>query len=219
VYKDYYKTLEIHPSASAIEVKQAYRALARKFHPDKNTKDPKATEYFQEIQSAYEVLSNPLRRRAYDTELKQKGFFNTFSKENSHSSEEILKQSKSLYQYIRTMEKRAINSDALADYVIALLNKENISLLQRANDGDMHLQIADNLLNASKTIISSRLFAQISEPLLQLFPDENAPMAEKIKEELAIRVKKENQNNRVPIAALVIVILIVLLMYLILHFN
>jgi molecular chaperone DnaJ len=64
--KDLYKILGVGKSASQEEVRRAYRKLARKYHPDANREDPKAEEHFKEVQHAYEVLSNPEKRREYD---------------------------------------------------------------------------------------------------------------------------------------------------------
>ncbi len=63
--QDPYKTLKIHKKASPDEVKAAYRALARKYHPDVNQSD-EAKQLFQQISEAYALLSDPSRRRMYD---------------------------------------------------------------------------------------------------------------------------------------------------------
>jgi curved DNA-binding protein len=63
--KDLYDTLGVNSSASADEIKKAYRKLARKYHPDIN-KTPEAEEKFKEINAAYEILSDEDKKRQYD---------------------------------------------------------------------------------------------------------------------------------------------------------
>jgi curved DNA-binding protein len=64
-YKDYYSTLGLERNASAEDIKKTYRKLARKYHPDVS-KEPNAEEKFKEVSEAYETLSNPEKRAAYD---------------------------------------------------------------------------------------------------------------------------------------------------------
>jgi len=64
--RDYYEILGIPRNASDKDVRQAYRRLARKHHPDVNLGDKKAEAIFKEINAAYEVLSDPEKRRQYD---------------------------------------------------------------------------------------------------------------------------------------------------------
>jgi DnaJ-class molecular chaperone len=66
-YRDYYKILGVDKSADAKAIKQAFRRLARKHHPDTNPGNKQAPERFKEINEAYEVLSDPEKRRRYDT--------------------------------------------------------------------------------------------------------------------------------------------------------
>lgn len=65
-FKDYYATLGVSKSASEKEIKQAFRKLARKFHPDVNPGDQSAEAKFKEINEAYEVLGDPEKRQKYD---------------------------------------------------------------------------------------------------------------------------------------------------------
>jgi len=65
-FKDYYQTLGVSKTASEKEIKQAYRKLARKHHPDVNPGDKTAESRFKEINEAYEVLGDPDKRKKYD---------------------------------------------------------------------------------------------------------------------------------------------------------
>lgn len=64
--RDYYEVLEVSKSASADEIKKAYRKKALQFHPDKNPDNKEAEEKFKEAAEAYEVLSNPEKKQRYD---------------------------------------------------------------------------------------------------------------------------------------------------------
>jgi DnaJ-class molecular chaperone len=65
-FKDYYATLGVEKAATAKDIKQAYRRLARKHHPDVNPGDKAAETRFKEINEAYEVLGDPEKRKKYD---------------------------------------------------------------------------------------------------------------------------------------------------------
>jgi DnaJ-class molecular chaperone len=64
--QDYYKVLGITPSASAKEIREAYRKLAFQYHPDRNQTSQTAHIKMQEINKAYATLSDPIKRREYD---------------------------------------------------------------------------------------------------------------------------------------------------------
>src|SRR6187455_3077797 len=64
--KDHYATLGVSKTASSEDIQKAYRKLARKYHPDMNPDDATAKKKFQEVQSAFEVLSDADKRKRYD---------------------------------------------------------------------------------------------------------------------------------------------------------
>ena len=73
--KDYYQILGVSREASAQDVKKAFRRLALRYHPDRNPDNPKqAEEKFKEINEAYQVLSDELKRRQYDRLISWPGY-------------------------------------------------------------------------------------------------------------------------------------------------
>src|ERR687885_1546089 len=64
--RDLYSVLGVDRKASADEIKKAYRKLARQYHPDRNPNDESAEERFKEIQSAYDIVGDPDKRKEYD---------------------------------------------------------------------------------------------------------------------------------------------------------
>src|SRR5215468_9739752 len=65
-FKDYYEILNVPREASSEEIKKAFRKLAREYHPDVAKNKKVAEEKFKEINEAYEVLSDPTKRKKYD---------------------------------------------------------------------------------------------------------------------------------------------------------
>ena len=64
--EDYYELLTVPRNASDDEIKKSFRRLAMKYHPDRNIGSPEAEEKFKKVKEAYEILSDPKKRSAYD---------------------------------------------------------------------------------------------------------------------------------------------------------
>jgi DnaJ-class molecular chaperone len=85
--RDYYQILGIEKDAEQKQVKEAYRHLAFKYHPDRNQGNPKASEEMKSLNEAYAVLSDPAKRREYDT-LRQQFGSSAYSRFRSNYSEQ-----------------------------------------------------------------------------------------------------------------------------------
>jgi len=92
---DYYETLGVKKDAGAKQIKASYRELAFKYHPDRNKGDFKASESMKQVNEAYAVLSDPAKRREYDTIRQQFGssaysrFRNNYSEQDIFSGSDI----------------------------------------------------------------------------------------------------------------------------------
>uniref|UniRef100_A0A3Q2P2D7 Zgc:122979 n=1 Tax=Fundulus heteroclitus TaxID=8078 RepID=A0A3Q2P2D7_FUNHE len=83
--KDFYKVLGVLPESNEDDIKKAYRKMALKFHPDKNS-DPDAEEKFKEIAEAYEILTDPQKRSIYDQFGEEAGQGNNFRHNDPHAT-------------------------------------------------------------------------------------------------------------------------------------
>jgi len=86
-FVDYYKILGFNKSATAKDIKAAYRKMARKVHPDLNPNDKDAKRNFQQINEANEVLSDPEKRKKYDQYGKDWQHADEFEKQKQYQGQ------------------------------------------------------------------------------------------------------------------------------------
>jgi molecular chaperone DnaJ len=128
--KDYYQILQLLPTASASDIRKAYRRLALEFHPDKNNTQQAAAQ-FVIIREAYDVLSDPVQRRKYDLD---RFTGQAITRRVATNPEEIRLMSDELVQRIKRTNPDRINLDKLAQDIEAVLCVYHIQLLERWND-------------------------------------------------------------------------------------
>jgi len=91
---DYYRILEITEQADEEQIKQAYRRLAKKYHPDLNPDNPEAEEKFKNIAKAYEILSDTIKRKAYDSTRRPPVIYGNLERSKSTGSQSERKNAK-----------------------------------------------------------------------------------------------------------------------------
>ena len=129
--KDHYKTLGVSTTATALEIKKAYRALAVKYHPDKNPGSPLAEAHFKEVQEAYSVLSHGRRREQYDEERWLSGMGRSARHTEAVTPGWLLSVSVELNKSLSAMDTHRISHNALQAYILLILSDAHLGVLQQ----------------------------------------------------------------------------------------
>lgn len=212
VLKDHYKTLELHPSASADEVRKAYRALARKYHPDVNADNPYAIDHFREVKEAYEVLREPTMRRRYDEERWLSGMGNRAKDAIKVTPQWILAESRRLSKHMATVDTYRMSHKSLYDYICLLLADSHMAVLRRDYDEGMNALIVDELLYATKGL-EYQYAIPVAELLMEVAKGNDSLYAT-IQHKLEQRKKKEQLLRLRPIFIAIGVLILCIIMYL-----
>ena len=152
-YIDYYQTLGISKNATQEEIKKAFKKLARKYHPDLNPNDVRAKQKFQEINEAHEVLSDPQKRKKYDTYGTHWKQADQFKSQNQRYSYQNSQQNN-----YRTTENNEFYTNfndehAFSDFFESLFGASRSSQkqTQKFRGEDFHAELHLSLLEAATT--------------------------------------------------------------------
>ena len=162
--KDYYKILELEPSATLPEIKKAYRLLALQYHPDKNDNDPYSAALFTEIKEAYEVLTDPSKKEYY---LQQRWYNQSVGRRKTQpviTPVNVLKQILELDKYVSRLDVHRMDKHGLHEYINGILTNETIEKLNTFNDKAVNKEI----VLASLTCVSLLPFSLATETQNQL---------------------------------------------------
>ena len=210
--KDHYRTLSIKAAATQQEIKKAYRSLALKYHPDKNPDNETAEALFKEIQEAYSVLSDEVKREHYDTDRWFTGMGHKSERREQVTPAWLVKVSTELNAHLATMDPHSISPGALRAYILLILSEPHLSVLREHQDSSANVAIVAQLLAASRKLPVSYLPDIMDRLLVVAKGDE--PLANFITEELRDRSKKAWQEKIFPYVILIITLLLCVFMYL-----
>src|ERR1700712_4643976 len=150
--KDYYTTLKVPPAASMLQIKKSFRQLALKYHPDKNPGNALAEATFKEIQEAYEILSDTLKREEYN----YKRWYNRSIQETfvteALTPESILHECIRLNNYMNTVNALRVDFDGLSYHIRQLLSDKNIGILQQFNDEAINAKIVAKIFQPASVL-------------------------------------------------------------------
>ncbi len=209
--KDYYKILEIPHTATAEEVKKAYRRMAFKYHPDTNKTDAFAESYFIDAQEAYMVLSNDEARRKYDNERWMAGMTTRAREHQAVTPDWILKESIKLYNYMTMVDVYRMNHKALYEYLEQLLNERHIATLTNGEEPSANEGIVNMILDSTKGL-KYMFFRPVAEKLV-LLAQGNNELQERVNARLRAKQREANREKSMPYLVVLVTLLIVLAMY------
>jgi molecular chaperone DnaJ len=171
--KDYYKLLELEPSATLPEIKKAYRRLALLHHPDKTGNDPYSAAQFSDIKEAYEVLTNPAKKEKY---LQQRWYDQSTGKRKTQeviTPVSVLKQALELERYASKLDVFRMDKEGLKEYILDLLSPATIEQLKQFNEPAITRQIIDAVIKSANSLQEQQVIP-VAERLRQFAGSDSA---------------------------------------------
>lgn len=212
--KDYYQVLELPYNARDEDIKKAYRKLAMRYHPDRNTGNPFAVQHFQEVQEAYDVLSNPVKRSEYhQLRWQQMEISNPFDVPLPPTAEMIYQEAVKVKDYVRQLDVFRMNQEALCARLSQLVNQRHLRIFKETGDRQLNVQFTRTILQSMNTL-SYPYWKQLLPRLIQLAETDNQLLSELRGIEKAKQFHHK-WNRLKPLVILVIVVLICVLIYII----
>ena len=210
--KDYYEILELPVSASADEIRKAHRKLVMRYHPDRNHGNPYAQHHFQEIQEAYEVLSNPAARSEYQEKRRvlypwEKNVIPPLT------VDDLVKQATELESQWYEMDFFRMDHSALQTRLCQLLSERHLQLLNGTADSNALKQFFAAVLHTAGLLP----YPQLPEVLhrLQRLSTAYPPAAEKLAQFARERKMQYRWDKYKGYLILFLALVISLLIYLI----
>ncbi|MEZ5017010.1 MAG: DnaJ domain-containing protein [Flavipsychrobacter sp.] len=209
--KDYYQILEIDPTASQEEVRKAHRMLARKYHPDVNKDSAYASDYFREVQEAYQILKEPVLRKQYDEQRWLYGMSNRAKNTQTVTALWVLEESRKLSAHLVGIDTFRMSHEALYSYMQLLLSDAHMAVLKESEDEAARAQIVAHLLQATKGL-KHKYQTGTATLLHAIALEEGQQLA--IQQQLRLQQRKEKRDTALPYIAVLITIVLCIFMVL-----
>ena len=208
--KDHYKILGLQPSATLSEIKKAYRRLAMQYHPDKNPDNQYAEAQFKEIQEAYSILSNPLKREKYHDDLWMNG-----AGRRTHNTQEVtpswlLTVAIDMNKSLAAMDTYRISQRALQEYILLILTDAHIGVLRRYNDEEKNAAIRSEIMKATQWLGIQYLEIIV---LQILKTTDDIAIQREIYQFLKSKEQQAKKRQLMPLVIMLITIVLCVLMY------
>lgn len=210
--KDYYKILEVKPQASLQEIRKSFRRLAMRYHPDKHPEDKVALAHFREIQEAYEILNDPVRREQYHQE---RWYARSMGRKMKGSAPPttgtILQELLALEKHLAGQDPFRTNQLSAYHSLETLLSEDALDILREENDPDLLPEILRLSLSCGKHL-PYPLAQALTEKLGGLYSLPDSQEAAQIRHYLALRKRAAWWERwRVPLLLLATIALCILI--------
>ena len=209
--KDYYKILGLPPSATQPEIKKAYRALAFRYHPDKNPGSSLSEAQFKEVQEAYSVLSVAHKRASYDDERWLSGMGSKTRYQEAITPAWLLNICVQLNNDLTKMDTHRMSQRALQQYMLMILTDAHLGVLHNYNEAGTNASILSELIKASHKL-ELKYLADVEARLIVL-ANCNSDLLAAIDDNMEDRIRKARQEKMLPYFILLITLLLCVLMY------
>ncbi len=209
--KDYYKILGVKPSAGATEIKKAYRALAFKYHPDKNPENSLSEAHFKEIQEAYSVLSDTTKRSRYDDERWLSGMGGKTQYKEAVTPAWLLNICRQLNASLDTMDTYRMSQKTLQAYILLILSDSHLGVMHTESDKETTSTVITEILKATHKL-EVRYLGDIEQRLIALAANDD-DMLRAIDDHVEARMRKARMEQRLPYFVLLITLGLCVLMY------
>lgn len=200
----------VKPSATLTEVKKAYRRLAMQYHPDKNPDNVYAEAQFKEIQEAYSILSNSIKREQYNDDLWMSGNGKRASPTQEVTPSWLLTVAIDMNKSLAAMDTYRISQRALQEYILLILTDAHIGVLRHYGDEEKNALIRTEVFKATHWLGIQYLDIVIAQLLKTT--DDIAQQRE-IYQFYKGREKQAKQRQLMPLIIMLVTILLCVLMY------